>query len=208
MNAKTMKKYATLSLLLLLGLLGRAQESGKWISGVEAHFQQATFDAIEGIALKAEHTWYQWEHAAFRSGLQISGLFRRTDPDPTRGEVADLDMVASALIITGIGWQWGASDRWNSYAEGYFGLRNYIITGTNTVANPAFERRFSRVTPRFDAGIRSGIGYRIWRDLSLQTGVTFSLMDVGNPLGLGAGVLYASPDVLTLVEIGLRWRFR
>ena len=32
-----------------------------------------------------------------------------------------------------------------------------------------------------------------------------SLMDVNNPLGLGAGLLYASPDVLTLVGLGVVW---
>ncbi|RMG68938.1 MAG: hypothetical protein D6722_11185 [Bacteroidetes bacterium] len=55
-------------------------------------------------------------------------------------------------------------------------------------------------------GLRFGLGYQLTERLGLQSALTASFIDANHPLGFYTGILFWSPDVLSVAEISLNWR--
>lgn len=203
-----MQKYILfISIILCLPLL-KGQEKAPFIYSAELEFQKATLDQARGIALKLNHQWSQKKHAALQSGVMFSFLNRPGASPTTSGTLAEFNANLRLNFHTGYQWRLGKKKNWNTFLEGYVGLRSYIISGTLNQSRQNFDRSFSEVTTKGDVGMRLGFGYQLAPPLSIQLGVTASLIEVNHPLRFYTGIFAWGPDTMALLALSLQYRFQ
>jgi hypothetical protein len=184
----------------------QAQENRPLISSFEAELQRAILDPARGLALKANHEWWQKEKSTFQSGVLLSGLLRPDASPYTSGELQEFNGSFRLQLHSGWTWKLGKKGNWQPFAEGFVGLRSYLIRGSLGQPNQNFDRTFSKFTLLGDFGLRLGVGYQIASRLGIQLAFNASLRGLGNPLGIHTGVLAWGPDNLALVGLGVRYQ--
>ncbi len=198
---------AFLICFLICFSLAKAQDSKPFFQSLEVEYEKATFDQARGLGLKLNHVWKTQKRSIFQSGLMLSALTRPGASPPTTGVLREFNSSLRLQLHAGYEWRFGANRKWLSFAEGFAGLRSYLITGSLDQPNQGFDRNFSDFTVRGDLGYRLGLGYQVAPQWSLQASITGSILEVNHPLGWYTGLLVWGPDYLALLGVGLRYHF-
>jgi len=196
-------------LFLLLGLIPLAlsgQSRAGIVHSLEGGWQHAIFDPAQGGMFKVNHHWRESEKARFQSGIMLSGLLRPGVSPATTGTLNELNTAYRLSLHTGWVRHLGQKQKLYGLLEGYLGLRAYYTRGTLDQPSQGFSRSYSDFTTRGDWGLRFGLGYQLTERLGLQSALTASFIDANHPLGFYTGILFWSPDVLSVAEISLNWR--
>ena len=204
-----MKKYTLSCLLLILCLCllnqAQAQEKNPFLNLISAELQKPTLEYARGIGIKADHIWKEQKHSLLMSGLMLSILPRPGASPATSGDLRENNVSFRLQLHTGYEWRLGAKKRWYTFAEGFVGLRSYLITGNLNHQDLGLDRDFSAFTLKGDFGYRLGLGYRIARKWGIQAGLTGSLIELNHPLGPHTGLLAWGPDSMGMLTLGLRY---
>lgn len=203
-----MKKYILIISLICCFPFLKAQDKAPFIYSAELEFQKGTLEYARGMALKLNHQWNQKEHAALQSGIMLSVLNRQGASPRTSGNLKETNLNIRLNFHTGYQWELGKNKRWNTFLEGYVGLSNFIISGQLDQNAQNFDRSFAATTTRGDFGVRLGFGYQLAPPLSMQFGLTASLIEVNHPLRFYTGIFAWGPDSMSLLALSLQYRFQ
>lgn len=192
-----------------MGLLGGmlCQAQSPFIHSLEVSYVNAIFDPFQGLSVKANHAWSVTEKRVFQSSLSLAGMVRPGSSPATTGTTDETYTGLRLQFNTGWERNFGEKAQWYGILEGFVGLRGYLISGSLDQPSQDFNREYASTTIRGDFGLRTGLGYRLNANVGLQLTLNASLIDAANSLGPWVGILFWGPDVLSLVGVGVNYRF-
>ncbi|MEO0899409.1 MAG: hypothetical protein AAFY71_23560 [Bacteroidota bacterium] len=198
--------YISILAILSVFLLPSVHAQNGFINSLQVNYHTVTFDVTKGGGVKLNHWWKVKEKSRFQSGLQLSAMVQPGASPNVSGDVSEFNANGRLLLFTGWERGFGEKQKWYGTLEGFVGVRAYYIGGSlNQTANN-FERNFNKTTFRGDFGSRFGWGYRINERWGIDLGLTTSWLHINHPLGFWTGLLFWSPDVLSVVELGVNVR--